>query len=86
VGACPREQSILQTDHFHISIIHEKRSAETAISPEKHESTKLRRMKITGKAIILTKGSLFAALREMDALTDEVVPAKGQVIVELVLR
>jgi len=86
VGACTREQSIFQTDHFHISIIHEKRSAVTAISPEKHESPKLRRMKIAGKAIILTKGSLFAAPHDMDALTAELVPAKGQVIVELVLR
>jgi len=34
-GARPSELSILKSDHFQISIIHQKRSAETPLTPEK---------------------------------------------------
>ena len=39
-GARHSEQSILKSHHFPISIIHQKRSAETALTPEKRETNK----------------------------------------------
>jgi len=51
------EQSILKSEHFQISVIHQKRNAETALVPEKREPTSLRLMTLSDKAIIPTKGS-----------------------------
>jgi len=51
--------------------------AETALTPEKREPTSLRIMKLSDKAIIPTKGSRFAASHDIYALTDGLVPAKG---------
>jgi len=81
-GARHSEQSILKSEHFQISVIHQKRSAETALIPEKREPTTLRIMKLSDKAIIPTKGSRFAAGHDIYALTDGRVPAKGQTMVE----
>jgi len=63
-------------------IIHQKRSAETALTPEKREPTSLPIMKISDKAIIPTKGSSFAAGHHIYALTNGLVQAKGQTMVE----
>jgi len=63
-------------------VIHQKRNAETALVPEKREPTSLRIMKLSDKAIIPTKGSRFAAGHNIYALTDGLVPAKGQTMVE----
>ena len=63
-------------------MIHQRRSAETALVPEKRKPTNLRIMKLSDKAIILTKGSRFAAGHDIYALTDGLVPAKGQTMVE----
>jgi len=76
------EQSILKKEHFQISVIHQKRSAEMALIPERRESTSMGVMKLSDKAIIPTKGSRFAAARDIYALTDGLVPAKGQTMVE----
>jgi len=76
------EQSILKSEDFQISVIHQKRSAETALIPEKHETTSLRIIKLSDKATIPTKGSRFAAGHDMYALKDGMVPAKGQTMVE----
>jgi len=81
-GARHSEQSILKSEHFQISVIHQKRSAETALGPEKREPTSLRIMKLSDKAIIPTKGSRFAASHDIYALTDGLVPANGQTMVE----
>jgi len=81
-GARDSEQSILKSEHFQISVIHQKRSAETALIPEKREPTSLRIMKPSDKTIIPTKGSRFAASHDIYALTDGMVPAKGQTMVE----
>jgi len=81
-GARHSEQSILKSEHFQISIIHQKRSAQTAITPEKREPTSLPIIKISDKAIIPTKGSRFAAGHDIYALTNGLVPAKGQTMVE----
>jgi len=81
-GACHTEPSILKTEHIQISVIHQKRSAETALNPEKRERTSVRIMKLSHKAIVPTKGSRFAASHEIYALTDGVVSAKGQTMVE----
>jgi len=81
-GARHTEQSILKTEHFQISVIHQKRSAETGLTPEKREPTSLRIRKLSDKAIIPTKGSRFAAGHDIHALTDGLVPAKGQTMVE----
>ena len=81
-GARHREQAILKSEHFQISVIHQKRNAETALIPEKREPTSLRIMKLSDKAIIPTKGSRFAAGHDIYALTDGLVPAKGQTMVE----
>jgi len=81
-GARHSEQSILKSEHFQISIIYPKRSAETALIPETRESGNLRIMKLAEKAIIPTKGSRFAAGHHIYALTDGLVPAKGQKMVE----
>ena len=51
------EQSILNTEQLQISFIHQKQSAETALTPERREPTRLRRMKLSDKAIVPTKGS-----------------------------
>ena len=63
-------------------MIYQKRSAETVLVPEKRESTKLRIMKLSDKVIIPTKGSQFTAGHEIYALTDGMVPAKGETMVE----
>jgi len=76
------EQSILKRDHFQIWRIHQKRSAETVLTPERREPTSLRIMKPSDKAIIPTKGSRFAAGHDIYALTDGLVPRKGQPMVE----
>jgi len=81
-GARHSEQSILKSEHFQISVIHQKRNAETALVPEKRGPTSLRIMKLSDKAIIPTKGSQFAAGHDIYALTDGLVPAKGQTMVE----
>ena len=75
-GARHSEQSILKSEHFQISVIHQKGSAETALIPGKHEPTSLRLMKLSEKAIIPTKRSRFVAGHDIYALTDGMVPAK----------
>jgi len=74
-GAHHSQQSILKNKHFQISIIRQKRSAETALTPEKCKPTNLRIMKHSDKAIIPTKGSRFAAGHDIYALRDGLVPA-----------
>ena len=81
-GARHSEQPILKSEHFQISIIHQERSAEKAHTSEKHEPTSLQIIKLSDKAIIPTKGSRFAAGHEIYALTDGLVPAQGQTMVE----
>jgi len=81
-GARHSEQSILKSEYFQISVIHQKRNAETALVPEKREPTSLRIMKLSDKAIIPTKGLRFAAGHDLYALTNGLVPAKGQTMVE----
>ena len=76
------EQSILKKEHFQISVIHQKRSPEMALATERREPTSLRIMKLSDKAIVATKGSQFAAGHDIYALTDGLVPAKGQTRVE----
>jgi len=82
-GARHREQSILKSEPFEISVIHQKRNSEIALVPEKREPTSLWIMKLSDKAIIPTKGSRFAAGHDIYALTDGLVPAKGQTMVEM---
>jgi len=81
-GARHSEQSILKAEHYQISVIHQKRNAETALIPEKREPTSLRIKKLSDKAIIQTKGSRFAAGHDIYAQKDGMVPAKGQTMVE----
>ena len=81
-GARHTAQSILQTEHFQISVIHQKPSVETALTPEKREPTNLRIMKLSDKARVPTKGSRFAAGHDIYAMTGGFVPAKGQTMVE----
>ena len=81
-GAGHSEQSILKSEHFQILIIHQRRSAETALVPEKLEPTRLRIIKLSDEAIIPTKGSRFTAGHDIDALPNGMVPAKGQTMVE----
>jgi len=82
-GARHSEQSILKSEHFQISVIHQRRSAETALIRETRESGNLRIMKLSDKDIIPTKGSRFAAGNDIYALTDGLVPVKGQTTVEM---
>ena len=63
-------------------MIHQRRSAETALVPENRDPTSVRIMRLSDKAIIPTKGSRFAAGHNIYALTDGMVPAKGQTMVE----
>jgi len=70
-------QSILKTEHFHISVIHQKRIAETALTPEKRAPTSLRIIKLLDKAIVPTKGARCAAGHDIYALMDGLVTAKG---------
>ena len=81
-GARHSEQSILKSEHFQISVIHQKGSAETALIPGKREPTSLRLMKLSKKAIMPTKRSRFVAGHYIYTLTDGMVPAKGQTMVE----
>jgi len=81
-GACHPELSILKAEYFQISVIHQKRSAETALNPAKREQTTLRIMKLSHKAIFPTKESRFAASHDIYALTASLVPAKGETMVE----
>jgi len=81
-GARHSEQSILNPEHFQISVIHQRRSMEGALIPETRESGNLGIMKLSDKAIIPRKRSQFAAGHDIYALTDGLVPAKGQTMVE----
>jgi len=81
-GAPHTELSILKTEHFQLSVIHQKRSAETTRNPEKREHTTLGIMKPSDKAIVPPKGSRFAAGHDIYALSDGLVPANGQTRVE----
>jgi len=63
----------LKSKHFQISIIDQRRSAETALTAEKREPTSLRIMKLSDKAIIPTTGSRFEAGHDIYALTDGLV-------------
>ena len=81
-GARLSELSILKSEHFQISVIHQGRIVETALIPETRESGNLRIMKLSDKAIIPTRGSRFAAGHDIYALTDSLVPAKGQRMVK----
>ena len=85
-GARHSEQSILKSEHFQISVMYQKQSVETALILETRESENLRIMKLSEKAIIPTKGSRFAAGHNIYALTDRLVPARGQTMVRRVLR
>ena len=76
------EQSILKSEHFQISVIHQKRNAETTLVPEERRPTSLRIMRLSDKAIIPTKGSRFPAGHDIFALTDGLVAAKGQTMVK----
>jgi len=60
-GARDSEQSILKSEHFQISVVHQKRSAERGLIAKTRESGNLKIMKLSDKAIMLTKGSRFAA-------------------------
>jgi len=75
-GARHSEQSIVKSEHFQISVIYQKQSAETPLISEIREAGNLRIVKLSDKAIIPTKGSLFAAGHDIYALTDSLVPAK----------
>jgi len=81
-GARHSERSLLKSEQFQPSVIHQKRNAETALVPEKSEPTSLRIMKLSDKAIIPTKGSRFAAGHHIYPLTDGLVPGKGQTMLE----
>jgi len=81
-GARHTEQSILKPEHIQISVIDQKQSAETALTPERREPPSLRIMKLSDKGIVPTKGSRFTASHDIYAVTDGLVPAKGQTIVE----
>jgi len=72
----------LKSEHFQISIVHQKRSAETTLTPEKREPPSLPIMKLSNKGIIPTKGSRFAVGHDICALINGLVPAKGQTMVE----
>jgi len=75
-GARHSEQSILKSEHFQISVVHQKRSWEAALIPKKREPTRLRIMKLSDKAIIPTKGSRFAAGHDIYALRERLIRAK----------
>jgi len=81
-GARHTEQSILKPEHFQISVIHQKQSTERALTPERREPTSLRIIKLSDKPIVPTKGSRFAAYYDIYAVTDGLVPAKGQRMIE----
>jgi len=81
-GARHTEQSILKPEHLQISVIHQKQSTERALTPERREPTSLRIIKLSDKPIVPTKGSRFAAGHDIYAVTDGLVPAKGQRMIE----
>jgi len=72
----------LNTEHFQISVIHQKRIAETNHTTEKRGTASLRIMKLSDKAIVPTNRSRFAGGNDIYGLTDPLVPAKGQTRVE----
>jgi len=73
----------LKTKHFQISVIHQKQSAEMALTPERREATSLRIMNLSDKARVPTKRSRFAAGHDIYALTEGLVPAEGPTVVEM---
>jgi len=52
------------------------------VTLEKRKPRSLRIMKLSDKAIVLTKGSRFAAGHDIYAVTNGLIPAKGQTLVE----
>jgi len=81
-GAHHSEQSILKSEHFEFSVIHQTRSAETALIPETRKSENLRIRKLSDKAIIPMIGPQCLASHDIYALTDRLVPARGLKMVE----
>jgi len=76
-GARHTDQSILKTEHFQISVFHQKGCAETALNLEKRKPTSLSIMKVSDKAILPTNGSRFAADHDIFALPEGMVLARG---------
>ena len=72
----------MKTEHFQISVLHQPGSEETAFNPETREPASLRIMKLSDKDIVPTKGSPLEAGHDIYSLTDGLVPAKGQRVVE----
>jgi len=66
---------MLKTEHFQISVIRQKSSAETALVTQERESTSLSIMKLSNESVIPTKESQFAAGHDIHALKDGLVPA-----------
>jgi len=73
----------LKTEHFQISVIHQKGSAEKALTPEKREPGSLRILKLSDNTIVPRKGSRLAAGHDIYALMDGLLLAKGQTMVEM---
>jgi len=82
-GANHSKQSILISEHFQISLIHEDDEDEGYISePEPTIKNGIRVKRLSNKAILPTKGSRLAAEHDIYAISKFTIPVQGQVLAE----
>jgi len=82
-GAKLSEQSILKSEHFQISLIHEDDKDEGYISePELAIRNRVRVKRLSNKAILPTKGSRLAAGHDIYTISEFTIPVQGQVLAE----
>ena len=82
-GAEHRKQSILKPKNFELSLIHADDEDEGYISePEPQESKGIRIKRLSPRATIPTKRSRLVAGRDLYAINEFVIAARGQVLAE----
>jgi len=82
-GATHRQQTILKTEHFEVSLCHRKyRIQVSLVEGKKLITNRLRIKRLQRNAISSTKGSRLAAGHDIYALKDRTIPAQRQMLVD----
>jgi len=82
-GATHREQTILEPEHFQVSLCHSKDRIQVSLVEEKKRITnRLRIKRLQRTAMVPTKGSRMAAGHDIYALREGTIPAQRQMLVD----
>jgi len=80
-GAMYREQIILKSEHFEVSLCHRKDKIQVSLVEEKKRTiNRLRIKRLQQNAIIPTKGSRMAVGHDIHARKDGTIPAQRQML------